>query len=74
MQTSFALDIGAIGLATVTSIGVEVGSTIGYFVAMTVVRTVLSIVFFWVGLVGLVTTPLTIGLYYAIWDHKKIKK
>ena len=68
-----ALDVGAIGVASLTGIGTEVGASIGYFVATTIVRTVLTVVFFWVGLAVLATTPLTIGLYYAIWDHKKIK-
>ena len=70
MENSVALDVGAIGVASLTGIGTEIGASIGYFVATSVVRTVLSVVFFWVGLAVLATTPLT---NYAIWDHKKIK-
>ena len=73
METSELINFSAIGLSSIAGIGTEITASIIYAVTINVIRAVLSLVFIWVGIGILVATPIGAILYYAIWNHQKIK-
>ena len=69
MESSEFMKFGAIGLSSIAGIGTEIIASFVYTITVNVMRSVLSIIFIWIGIAILVATPLAAIIYYGSWNH-----